>query len=167
MLTYKKIFSMTLILAGFLILISEFIYLPIDITWIIGATFILQGLFSVIKSLNNDRRDLLFLFTILFMIGIIFIIKSNFNIRETREIVFTSILLISGGAFLMLFIENSKERIFALVGVIFFIVGYLSINLLRDYGLTKISNSLAKTAEDFWPIVLISSGLILFLNRKK
>lgn len=167
LLSYKKIFSLVLIIAGILNLASHFKLLQIDITFILGISFVLQGFVSVSLSLNNNRRDLLFLFTVLFMVGILFFTKSYFNIRETREIVFTSILFITGGVFLILFIDNLKEKVFLITSAAFFLAGYLSITLLRSIGITKFANSLAKTAEDFWPIILIAAGLILFLNRKK
>lgn len=166
-LSYKKIFSCVLIIAGILTLASEFRLLRIGIIQILAFSLILQGLFSASLSLNNNRRDLLFLFTVMFMIGIIFVTKSFFNIRETREIVFTSILFISGGALLILFIDNAKEKVFILSGIVFMLAGYLSITLFRSWGILKFANSLAKAAEDFWAVLLITWGLILFLNRKK
>ncbi|NMB83248.1 MAG: hypothetical protein GYA14_15675 [Ignavibacteria bacterium] len=166
-LSYKKIFSLVLIIAGILNLASHFKLLRIDVAQIIGISFVLQSIVSVSLSLNNNRRDLLFLFTVLFLVGILFFTKSYFNIRETREIVFTSILFITGGVFLILFVDNLKEKIFLITSIVFFLSGYLSITVLRSFGITKFANSLAKTAEDFWPILLIIAGLVLFLNRKK
>lgn len=165
--TNKKIFGLILVLSGFLILASQLKLLKIELFQILGAALILQGITSVSISFKQNRRDLLFLFTVMFLVGIIFMTKSYFVIRETREIVFTSILFISGGAFLMLFIENMKEKFFLYTGLMFLFIGYLSTTLLRDAGITKYADTLGGLAKDFWPVVLIITGLLLFLNRKK
>lgn len=165
--TNKKIFRLILVLSGFLILASQLKLLKIELFQIFGAALILQGITSVSISFKQNRRDLLFLFTVMFLVGIFFTTKSYFVIRETREIVFTSILFISGGAFLMLFIENMKEKFFLYTGLLFLLIGYLSTTLLRDAGITKYADTLGGLAKDFWPVVLIITGLILFLNRKK
>ncbi|MBS3945520.1 MAG: hypothetical protein KGZ42_08475 [Melioribacter sp.] len=165
--TNKKIFGLILVLSGFLILASQLKLLKIELFQILGAALILQGITSVSISFKQNRRDLLFLFTVMFLVGIFFTTKSYFVIRETREIVFTSILFISGGAFLMLFIENMKEKFFLYTGLLFLLIGYLSTTFLRDAGITKYADTLGGLAKDFWPVVLIITGLILFLNRKK
>lgn len=165
--TYKKIFGLILVLSGILILGSQLRLFKIELFNVLGIALILQGIASVSISFKQNRRDLLFLFTVMFMVGIIFITKSYFVIRETREIVFTSILFISGGAFLMLFIENTKEKFFLYTGLMFLFIGYLSTTLFRDAGITKYADSLGGLAKDFWPIFIITTGLLLFINRKK
>jgi hypothetical protein len=49
----------------------------------------------------------------------------------------------------------------------FLLIGYFSTTLLRDAGITKYADSLGGLAKDFWPVVLVTSGLLLFINRKK
>lgn len=165
--TYKKTFGLILVLSGILILGSQLKLFRMELFDVFGAALILQGITSVSISLKQNRRDLLFLFTVMFLVGIVFLTKSYFVIRDTREIVFTSILFISGGAFLMLFIENMKEKFLLYTGILFLIFGYLSITLLRDAGITNYADTLGGLVKDFWPVVLITAGMLLFLNRKK
>ncbi|MDQ7816299.1 MAG: hypothetical protein RDU14_04690 [Melioribacteraceae bacterium] len=167
MIGYNKIGGMVLTLFGLLISLAGFNVIKMGNDEIIGTVLILQAIPSVFLSLMRNRKDLLFLFTVIFMIGIIFIIKSHFEIIESRGLIFSSILLISGSGFLILYIDNLKEQIFLYTGMLFFALGYFSITFLRELGVIGFANSLANIAEDFWPIVLILSGLTIFINRRK
>ncbi|MEW6508648.1 MAG: hypothetical protein AB1432_12985 [Bacteroidota bacterium] len=164
---YKKIFGVVLVLSGLSLLASQFKLIRMDFFQIFGTVLVMLGIFSVSISLKRNRRDLLFVFAAVFLVGIVFITKFYFDIRDTREIVFTSIHFITGGALLMLYIENQKEKIFLINGIVFLLIGYLSITLLRDAGITRYADVLGRLAKDFWPVVLILSGVTLFLNRKK
>lgn len=154
-------------LFGILISVSGLKIINIGIDEIIGAVLILLSVTSVSLSFTWNRRDLLFLFTAVFMVGIIFFIKSHFEIIESRGLIFSSILLISSSGFLILYSDNMKERVFLYTGIFFFVLGYLSITLLRDLGIIGFANSLANTAEDIWPVILILFGLTIYINRKK
>lgn len=167
MITYRRIWGITLILFGILISLSGFKIINMGSDEINGLVLILLAVISVSLSFSQNRKDLLFLFTAVFMIGIIFLIKSHFEIIESRGLIFSSILLISGSGFLILYSNNMNERVFLYAGIFFFALGYLSITLLRDLGIIGLANSLANTAADFWPVVLILFGLTIFINRKK
>ena len=167
MISYRKIGGAVLMLFGLLISLSGFRIIKMEAGEIIGTVFILQAIPSVFLSLMKNRRDLLFLFTVTFMIGIIFITKSHFEIIESRGLIFSSILFISGSGFLILYTDNLKERVFLYTGILFFALGYFSVTFLRELGIIGFVNSLANIAEDFWPVILILLGLAIFVNRKK
>jgi hypothetical protein len=167
MISYRKIWGLTLILFGLLISLSGFKIIKMGRDEIIGTVLILQAIPSVFISLMKSRRTLIFVFTVIFMIGIIFITKSHYEIIESRGLIFSSILFISGSGFLILYTDNLKERVFLYTGILFFVLGYFSITFFRELGIIEFANSLANIVEDFWPIVLILLGLTIFINRKK
>lgn len=166
-LTNKKIAGFTLILYGVSSLLSYYSIVSISPDILLGSAFILFGLPSAYISFNDNRRDLLLLSTVLFMMGIIFLVKSNYEIINTRGIVFTSILFIGGTTFLVLFIDNTKEKTFLYTSFVLLALGFFSITLLREMGILDYANKIADLAEDFWPVVLIVFGLNIFWNRNK
>ncbi len=101
------------------------------------------------------------------MIGIILVIKSNYEIINTRGIVFTSILFIGGTLFFILFIDNAGVKGFLFTSLILIIAGIIPITFLKGIGILDYANKAADIAEDFWPVALIILGLNVFLNRKK
>lgn len=167
MITYSRIWGTISIIVGILTSLSVFKIIKMESDELIGTALILLAVASVFLSFTRNRRDFLFFFTSVFMIGIIFLTKSHFEIIESRGLIFSSILFISGSGFLILFSDNMKEKVFLYNGIFFFALGYLSITLLRDLGIIGFANSLANTAEEVWPVLLILFGLIIFINRKK
>lgn len=103
----------------------------------------------------------------MFLIGVVFIVKSYFEILDSRGIVFFSILFISGSVLVILFIENIKEKVFLYAGFIFLVMSYLSITEFRKFGLFNTANRIGNLLEVFWPVILIIMGIIIFINRKK
>ncbi len=134
---------------------------------IIGITFVVYGMLAVYVSLNSGERGRLFLSTVLFFLGVIFIVKFNYELIDTRGLAFASILFISGAAFLILFLENTKVKVFAAAGLVLMLLGYLSTNIFKQLGVLRTANSIADVVDDFWPAVLIFLGLNIFLTRKK
>lgn len=134
---------------------------------IFGAALILYSLPSTYLSLGNSKRAQLFLSVIIFLVGIALLIGSNFDLVDTRGLVFASVLFIAGAGFTALFFENTGERIFLAAGLILMMLGYLSTNIFKELGLLVAANYVANTAGDFWPVVLILAGMNVFLMRKK
>lgn len=163
----RLISGITFIVYGLLNLISLLGLVDFEADKILGVVLITTSLPIVYLSFNNSRREFLIAFTILFMIGIIFLVKSNFEIFQTRGLIFSSILLIGGALFIILYVENQNVKNFLPIGFFLLISGYLSVNLLRDWGVINFADTLADKLEDVWPVILILSGLIVFLNRKK
>lgn len=167
MISYKKISGLVFILSGIVLLLQSIKVLEDDMSRAVGTAFLLQGLASVYLSFKTGRRDFLFLFTVVFLIGIILITSSYFEIIESRGLVFSSILFIAGAGFFILFVDNPPEKKFLYTGVILALSGIASITFLRELGIAGLANKLGNAAEDFWPVILTLAGLVLFLNRNK
>ncbi len=167
MISYKKISGLVLILSGIALLLQSIKVLEDDMSLTMGAALLLQGLASVHLSLKTNRRDFLFLFTVVFLIGIILITSSYFEIIESRGLVFSSILFITGSGLLILFIDNPVEKKFLYSGVTLVLTGIASVTFLMEFGIAGLANKLGNAAEDFWPVILTLSGLVLFLNRNR
>lgn len=134
---------------------------------ILATTLIFYGLPSVYFSLNDGKRARLFFASVIFLTGIIFFIKANYELIDPRGLVFTSILFISGAAFIILFIENTTQKIFLYTGLFLMLTSYFSITFFKELGIIDTANKLVNKTEIFWPVVLILTGLSIFLNRKR
>jgi hypothetical protein len=139
----------------------------LDVYNVVGITFVVYGVLAFYVSLGSGKRGWLFLSTIIFFIGIILIVKSSYELIDTRGLAFASILFIGGAVFLILFLENNKIKVFAVAAILLMLFGYLSTNLFKQIGILNTANSIAIVVEDFWPAILIFLGLNIFLTRKK
>ncbi|MBI1939337.1 MAG: hypothetical protein HYS25_14600 [Ignavibacteriales bacterium] len=164
---YKITTALALILFGVLSLLGYFSIISVSESFTAAAALIIYSLPAVYFSLNEKNRIRLLTASILFMIGIIFLIKENFELINSRGLIFTSILFIGGSTFMILFIEDTKQKIFLYASAVLMTAGYLSVTLFRNLGIINFANRLADTAEDFWPVVLILWGLNIFWNRKR
>ena len=134
---------------------------------IAGIILILYSIPTVYSALNNGAREKLIVSTILFLVGVVFLVKSHFEILDTRGIVFFSMLFISGSVLVILFIDNTKEKIFLYAGIVLLGLSYLSISQFKKMGLFNSANRIGNLLEIFWPIILIVLGMVIFINRKK
>ncbi|MEW6194364.1 MAG: hypothetical protein AB1521_04300 [Bacteroidota bacterium] len=166
-LTHKRISGVAFIFYGVCSLLSYYSILNISPYTAVGLTFILFGIPSTYLAFKNNRRDLLLLSALIFMIGTILIVKSNYEIINDRGIVFTSILFIGGTLFFILFIDNTRVKGFLFASLILIIMGIIPVTFSKEIGILDYANKAADLAEDFWPVVLIILGLNVFLNRKK
>ncbi len=134
---------------------------------VVGIVFIFYSIPTVYSALSNSERGKLTSSTILFFVGVVFLVKSYFEILDTRGIVFFSVLFISGSVLVILFIENIKEKIFLYAGIVLLVLSYLSITQFKKFGLFNAANRIGNLSEVFWPVILIVMGMIIFVNRKK
>jgi len=163
----RIILGLSFLIFGILSLLSSRNIILLTFEDVAGIVFIFYSLPTVYSSMNNGERAKLIASTILFLVGVVFLVKSHFDILDSRGIVFFSILFISGSVLLIIFIENIKEKIFLYTGIVLLILSYLSVAQFRKFGLFNAANRIGNLLEIFWPVILIVMGMIIFVNRKK
>lgn len=134
---------------------------------IIGGAIIFYAIPTVYISLENGRRDKLVWATILFCVSVVLIVKSYFEILDTRGIIFASILFVGGTVLMLLFIENMKEKVFFISSLILIFLSYLTVTTFKNLGLFETANKIGNLVEAFCPVILIVLGIGVFINRKK
>ncbi len=163
----KILVGISFILFGILSLLSFFNVLHLSVQIIYGIVFIFFGLITVYRTFGNNRRGVLSLGVFAFMLGVLLILKSHFDLLDTRGIIFTSILFIGGSILIMLFFDNTKEKTFLYSGLTLIVLSGITITLFKSMGLFSLTNKIGNYLEYFWPILLIILGMGLFINRKK
>jgi len=163
----RIILGFSFLIFGILSMLSSRNIILLTFEDVVGIVFIFYSIPTVYSALNNGERGKLTASTILFLVGVVFLVKSYFEILDTRGIVFFSVLFISGSVLIILFIENVKEKIFLYAGIVLLILSYLSITQFKKLGLFNAANRIGILFEVFWPVILIVMGMIIFINRKK
>lgn len=163
----KILLGISFVIFGILSLLNYFSLLHLSVQTIHGIVFIFFGIITVYRTFGNSRRGVLSFGVLLFLLGILLILKSHFELLDTRGIIFTSILFIGGSISIMLFFDNTKEKVFLYSGLTLVILSGITITLFKSAGLFSLTNKVGNYLEYFWPIVLIILGMGLFINRKK
>ena len=163
----RIILGFSFLIFGILSMLSSRSIILLTFEDVVGIVFIFYSIPTVYSALSNGERGKLTSSTILFLVGVVFLVKSYFEILDTRGIIFFSILFISGSVLVILFIENIKEKIFLYTGIALLVLSYLSITQFKKFGLFNAANRIGNLSEVFWPVILIVMGMIIFVNRKK
>lgn len=163
----RIILGISFLIFGILSMLSSRNIILLTFEDVAGIVFVFYSIPTVYSALNNGERGKLIVSTILFFVGVVFLVKSYFEILDTRGIVFFSILFIGGSVLIILFIDNIKEKIFLYAGFILLVLSYLSITQFKKLGLFNSANRIGNLFEIFWPVILIVMGMIIFVNRKK
>jgi hypothetical protein len=163
----KTLTAISLIALGFLMLLHWLGLKTYKTDMIYGFVFIAYGLSSTNFSLRNNERRMLLFSSILFLAGIVILIKPYYNIPDSRGLVLVSILFISGAVLILLFIDNMTQKTFLISGTVLILLSFFSLSVLQTIGLFQWVSKIANLFEVFWPIVLILIGLGLYINRKK
>jgi hypothetical protein len=163
----RILLSISLVILGLLLLLRWVGLFTFEIQTITGLSLTIFGLFNAHLSLVKENRKGLLLSSILFLVGIALVVKSVYELPDTRGLILVSILFISGAGFLILYFENSTQKVFLWSAILLFALSISSITLLRMAGLFRLTNKIADIFEVFWPVVLTLFGMSLFVNRKK
>ncbi len=163
----RTLFSISLFLWGFISLLIHFNILSVNHSLVTSIIIIAYGLSSTNFAFKKSNRLQLVVSSIIFFIGIIFLVKSNYIIVDSRGLIFISILLIAGAVSILLYIDNAKQKLFLYTGLIVFGIGIFFLIFIQKLGVLYLINQAAGLFENYLPFFLIVLGLIIFLKREK
>ena len=92
---------------------------------------------------------------------------NNYEILKPSSAIFASILFITGSSFIILFIDNTKEKAFLYSGILLLAVSYSVITVFKNLEIIKTANSLSNLVLDYWPVFLLLFGINILLMRKR
>jgi len=162
--------NFTRVLSVLLIVIGVVYFLPFinfNSDTLIGIIFLAWGFTGVLLSFGRGKSALLFISVILFLLGVELLLPEFFIIRMSGGFISMSLMMLLGFAFLVLFIDNTKEKIFLSLAIGFLLFGYLVPNLPRLYWLSRFFDRLGLLFMNLWPIILIVIGIGFLLESNK
>lgn len=163
----KLLIAISIFIWGIISLFSYFGVFSISTENLISIIMIAYGLSSTNLAFRQNNRIQLIVSSFIFLLGIIFIVKSNFQITEFRSLIFISIFLITGSLSILLYVENLSQKVFLYSGVIFFVLGILLLNYLHELQITNLIYKVVNLFEVFWPIILIVFGFAVLRSKQE
>ncbi len=167
MMNNGKLLGITLLAFG----LTDVLYINdlFNVTYmaISGYVLLLYGIMGVYFNLGWNERGWLFLSNVAFFVGLSIIIHFYFRIKNADHLFFTIFLFTLANGFLLLFIENIKEKKFLAASLILFFLSFISGKITDLLGKFSILADLGWMLLGYWPIFLILFGTAVLAGRRK
>ena len=165
MLKNHLIITYLLVLVALSVLLKIIGIINISYAELAGYALIFYGIGTVYVSMGKNKRRILFMGAAAFLVGMILSITSNYDFLKLSNIVLPSIFIILGTAFLILFIDDSSNRLLLIISAIFLIFGIFFFTKLGTFNLSDFLKSTLSISLKYWPIIIIITALILLLKK--
>jgi hypothetical protein len=134
---------------------------------LLSYLFMISGVAVVYLSLGMDKKGILFTGSTLFLTGILILVSTNFDLEESRLLVFPSVLFILGIGFFMIYLDETSQQLFLIISLFFLAAGILYFLLTRSFAFSVFITSLWSLLKSYWLVLVISLGIILILSRDR
>jgi hypothetical protein len=159
------IITYLLVLVALSVLLKIIGIINISYADLAGYALIFYGIGTVYVSMGKNKRRILFMGAAAFLVGMILSITSNYDFLKLSNIVLPSIFIILGTAFLILFIDDSSNRLLLIISAIFLIFGIFFFTKLGTFNLSDFLKSTLSISLKYWPIIILITALILLLKK--
>jgi len=159
------IITYLLVLVALSVLLKIIGIINISYAELAGYALIFYGIGTVYVSMGKNKKRMLFMGAAAFLVGMILSITSNYDFLKLSNIVLPSIFIILATAFLILFIDDSSNRLLLIISVIFLIFGIFFFTKLGTFNFSDFLKSTLSISLKYWPIIIIIAALILLLKK--
>lgn len=161
---YQSIFTYLLLFLSLSLLLKFFGLISISSGEIFSYALIFYGISDVYLSLGRNRKYSLFFGTIFFLTGILIYVLNNFLVFWRPTLLFPTLLFIPGIAYLMLYLDNSSNKKFIVIGTILVSVGFIATIINGQFNFSSFYISLLKIATFYWQIVLLIVIILILIS---
>lgn len=163
-----SIIGVFLIFAGLWFILNRITNFPFNWGNFYLITFIFLGILLLISGYTRRLRGKVFLGTVLFLIGLLFLFRSPalffhfpfFIFRTLSLNIWPLLLVIIGLGFIALYFLNPKDLGIIIPAVIFLVLGFLSYFYFNRFYYWEMWNFI----KIFWPTVIILTGIVFILS---
>jgi len=121
------------------------------------------GISMVFISFGNEKRAVLFTGTVIFLLGLVLFILSNFDFEQTGNLITPSFLFILGAGFFVLFTDKLSNKKNLVLSIAFWLAGFVYILFSGEFNLLVFFTAVKNLALSFWTVILLIAATFLFL----
>ena len=132
---------------------------------LLGYVFIFFGLSYVFNSFGNGRKGVLFTATVIFLVGMILFIISNFEIQHLSKLYIPSSLMIIGIGLLMTYIDGDQISYILVLSLLFIAAGIIIAITYRGITFSLFFYSLIGVIAKYWSVLLIFAGIFILFRK--
>jgi hypothetical protein len=152
------------IIASFFL--SIFKIISITLTDILSYALLIIGIALVYGESIRQNRLTVFLGSIIFLLGVYFLITENFNLNISEGMSISLILIFAGSGLLVLHISTSTKIIFLIISIILLSAGLTLFIINSHWSFGSFLQSVLPILNILWPVLIILIVLVLLLRNK-
>lgn len=164
-----KLTDLAIIIVLFIIVsffLSIFKIIPITLTDILSYSLLVLGIALVYGESLRQNRLTVFLGSIIFLLGVYFLISENFNLNISGGTSISLILILAGSGLLVLHISTSTKIIFLIISIIFLSAGLILLIVYSHWSFGSFLLSVLPILNYLWPVLIILFVLVILLKNK-
>ena len=124
-------FAFSSILFGTANLLIHFGLIEIERSYLISFVLVYSGLYLIYKEIEGERRNLIVIGVLSFFSGIAIFIFNHYNILFFYKPIFSVLLFILAMIYFFLFVNSSRNKIFLHLSIVFILIAFCSIFLVK------------------------------------
>lgn len=140
--------------------------ISLSFTNILAYSLLATGMALVYSEIIRQNKILIFLGSIIFLLGVFFLISENFDVHLKEGMSLPIIMIFTGAGMQLLYISTPNKKSFLAISVILLAAGLTFFILNSNLNLGSFFHSLIAILKFFWPVLFILIFLILLLRVK-
>jgi len=164
-----KLNGLAVIIVLFIIvsfLLSIFKVIDLTLTDILSYSLLVIGTALVYGESIRQNRLSVFLGSIIFLLGVYFLISENFELSNRDGMSVPIILIFAGTGLLVLHISTKAKKIFLIISIILLTAGLTLLIVNSHWSISSFFYSLLPVLNFLWPALIILILIALFLKIK-
>jgi hypothetical protein len=162
-----KLNDLAIIIVLFIIvafLLSILNVIDITLTNILSYTLLIIGIALVYGESIRQNRISVFLGSIVFLLGVYFLISENFELNNRDGMSVPIILIFAGTGLLVLHISTKTKKIFLIISIILLSAGSTLLIMSSHLSVGSFIQSFLPVLNFLWPAIIILIVIVLFLK---
>lgn len=162
-----KLNDLAIIIVLFIIvafLLSILNVIDITLTNILSYALLIIGIALVYGESIRQNRLSVFLGSIIFLLGVYFLISENFELNNRDGMSVPIILIFAGTGLLVLHISTKTKKIFLIISILLLSAGLTLLIMNSHLSIGSFIQSLLPVLNFLWPALIILIVITLFLK---
>jgi len=147
-------------------LLSLFNILSITFTDILSYSLLIIGIALVYGESIRRNRLSVFLGSVIFLLGVYFLISENFSLNISGVTSIPIILIFAGSGLLILHISTSTKNIFLIISIVLLSAGLTLFIVNSHWNISSFIQSFLPVLNFLWPVIIILILISLLLKIK-
>ena len=147
-------------------LLSIFKIIPLTFADILSYSLIVIGIALVYGESIRRNRLSVFLGSVIFLLGVYFLVSENFDLNISEAVSIPIILIFAGSGLLILHLSTSTKIIFLIISIIFLSAGMTLFILNSRWNIGSFFQSFLPVLNFLWPVIIIVILIALLLKIK-
>ena len=164
-----KLNGLAVIIVLFIIvsfLLSIFKVIDLTLTDILSYSLLVIGIALVYGESIRQNRLSIFLGSIIFLLGVYFLISENFELSNRDGMSVPIILIFAGTGLSVLHISTKAKKIFLIISIILLTAGLTLLIVNSHWSISSFFYSLLPVLNFLWPALIILILIVFFLKIK-